>query len=219
MGGCCGAAQTLPQGEFVVSLFGIDGAGKTSFLRALSGEFDFNTIVPTIGLGQKTFPGDNYNLTVWDLGGHPKFRSVWQRFFAELWGFVYVIDVADSARFEESAQVLASVREHPMMAKKPFVVVANKVDCGEAAAITSLREAFALPEDVPVFETSCTTVTDGQCHEGVTNAIATIVRAIRQRHAELGEQIAKDMVEQADINRREREQRQQRANERKQNEE
>jgi small GTP-binding protein len=214
MGNCCGAARIAPHTEFVISLFGIDGAGKTSFLRALSGDFDFGKIVPTIGLEQKTFEGDNYNLTVWDLGGHPKFRSVWTRFFAELWGFVYVIDASDAGRFRESGQVLGSVRAHAMMAKKPFVIVANKVDCEQAVTIASLRETFALSEDVLVFETSCRTVTGGKCHEGVRNAIAGIVQVIKQRRAELSEQIAKDMEEQAIINRREREEKQKRANDR-----
>jgi small GTP-binding protein len=214
MGACCGAARTVPQVEFVISLFGIDGAGKTTFVRALSGEFDFETIVPTIGLGRKTFDGDDYKLTVWDLGGHPKFRSVWQRFFAELWGFLYVIDASDPARFQESAQVLESVRVHPMMAGKPLVVVANKGDSPQATPAAALREAYGLSENVPVFETSCTTFTDGKCHEGITNAIAAIVRAIRQRQAELSRQIAKDMEEQAEINRREREEKQKAANDR-----
>jgi small GTP-binding protein len=198
----------MPQGQFVISLFGIDGAGKTSFLRALSGEFDFETVVTTVGFNQKTFPGDSYDLTVWDLGGHPKFRSVWRQYFADLWGFVYVIDASDSARFQESAEVLGSVRGHPMMAGKPFVVVANKVDSGEAVTVAALRATLGLSDDVPVFETSCTTVTNGQCHEGVTDAVAAIVHAIKQRHAELSEQITRDQEEQARA-------RQKRANDRK----
>jgi ADP-ribosylation factor-like protein 13B len=203
----------------VISLFGIDGAGKTSFLRALTGEFEVTEYVPTIGLGQKRFTGDSYNLTIWDLGGHSKFRSVWRRFFADVYGFVFVVDASDSGRFAESMQVLESVRTHEMMEGKPFVVIANKVDRDGAVTGAKFREMCGLSEKVPVFETVAISSNGGKCHEGVTKGLAHLVAEIQRRHAELSEKVAKDVECQKEINRQEREEKRKQMIERKRNEE
>jgi signal recognition particle receptor subunit beta len=81
-------------------------ARRNRFLRSLASDFDFDSI-PTVGLGQETFEYDGTKLKVYDLSGSPNFRSVWQRFFAEIWGFVYVVDASDRQRFEESRNTLS----------------------------------------------------------------------------------------------------------------
>jgi small GTP-binding protein len=190
--------------RIVIGVFGIDGAGKTCFLHSLVGDFDFDSIVPTVGLGQKTIHCRNRTVTIYGLGGSARFRSVWPRFFAEVWGFFYVIDAADSARFAEAVEVLEPVKTHPMMAGKPFVVVANKQDCAGALRADALRSACGIPGEVRIFEAVATAVSNGRCHRGVEAAVGQLVDEIKQREAELAEKTAEDMRKQSQIEEQER---------------
>jgi small GTP-binding protein len=212
--GCCGSRQVSGANPIVISIFGLDGAGKTCVLRALSNEFDFEC-VPTIGLGQKTLLYDDLQVTFYDLGGNSKFRSVWQRFYAELWGFVWVIDSSDENRFAESIQVLESVRSHKMMADKPFVVLANKQDLAGAVNAADLRSKCNLGEDVGIFETVVIEVKDGKCSEAVTTAVSDLLDRIVLKYSTLEGQTRRDMEEQSEIDKREREEKERRIEERK----
>jgi small GTP-binding protein len=189
----CASSQTASETCIVVGIFGIDGSGKTCFLHSLVGDFDFGSIVPTIGLGQKTISCRKRSATLYDLGGSTRVRSVWPRFYPELWGFIFVIDAADSARFAEAAEVLESVKAHPMMADKPFVIVANKQDCEGALTAQALRTACEIPDTVKVFETVATCA---RRHQEVEGVVARLVDEIKQQEAELANKTTGDMKKQ-----------------------
>ena len=205
--GCCvsrGSVQTAPLDPLVVSIFGPDNAGKTCLLRALSGDFDFDT-VPSVGLGQKTFMYDDVKMTFYDLGGHSKFRNVWTRFYAESWGCLFVVDSSDPARFAETKEILEGLREHKMMKGKPIVVVANKQDLPNALSSEELRKALEIPDDVPVYEAIATSVVDGKCNQGVNDATNALITTLVQNHEKLRVRVEQDMKEQEEIERKERE--------------
>ena len=143
MGSCVSTqpTATIPLDEIEISIFGIDNAGKTCFLRSLAGNFDFDS-VPTVGFGQESFMYDDVKLKVYDLGGNENFRSVWKRYFAEIWGFIYVVDAADPDRFEESKAQLKEMVENKMLKNKPLIVVANKQDKPNAVPAEKLKKIF-----------------------------------------------------------------------------
>jgi small GTP-binding protein len=213
--GCCGSRQVSGANPIVVSIFGLDGAGKTCALRALTGELDFDC-VPTIGLGQKTLLYDDLQVTFYDLGGNSKFRSVWQRFYAELWGFLWVIDSSDENRFEESIQVLESVRSHRMMTDKPFVILLNKQDLAGAVNASDLRSKCNLGDDIHIFETVVIEIQDGKCSEAVTIAVSNLLDRIVLKYSTLESQTRQDMLEQSEIDKKEREEKAQRIEQRRQ---
>ena len=64
------------KGFTVLSIFGLDNAGKTTlFNRLKSGEFEH--VTPTLGVrvGQLRFRDTVFR--VWDVGGQPSFRGLW----------------------------------------------------------------------------------------------------------------------------------------------
>lgn len=210
--GCCvsrGSVGTVPLDPLVVSIFGPDNAGKTCLLRALSGDFDFDT-VPSVGLGQKTFMYENVKMTFYDLGGHAKFRSVWSRFYAESWGCLFVVDSSDSARFAETKEILDGLRSHKMMQGKPIVVVANKQDLPGALSGEELKKVLELPDDVPVYGAIATSVVDGKCNKGVNDATSALITVIVQNHEKLRVRVDEDTKEQEEIERKEREEKMER---------
>ena len=51
-----------------ILVLGLDNAGKTTILKALSNE-DISTITPTHGFNIKNLSHEGYKLNVWDVGG------------------------------------------------------------------------------------------------------------------------------------------------------
>jgi ADP-ribosylation factor-like protein 13B len=191
--------------DIAIAVFGIDNAGKTCFLRSLAGDFDFDS-VPTVGLGQETFEYDDTKLKVYDLGGSANFRSVWQRFFAEIWGFVYVVDASDRQRFEESRSTLSQMLDHKMIKGKPFIIVANKQDKEGAVPAKELKRLFKLKRSARVCDATVTNVEGDKCNAGVTEAVSTLLGEILEhfeaiapkRFADMQEQEAIEIKEQAE---------------------
>jgi GTPase SAR1 family protein len=46
---------------------------------------------------------------VWDVGGQDKIRIMWKYYFQNTKGLIYVIDSADSERFEIARETLQSI--------------------------------------------------------------------------------------------------------------
>ena len=50
--------------------------------------------------------GDNISL-FWDLGGQPILRSIWKKYYAECHGIIFVIDITNEERLDESLEALS----------------------------------------------------------------------------------------------------------------
>ena len=52
---------------------------------------------------------------MWDLGGQTVLRKIWEKYFSECHGIVYVVDGADPIRFEEAKEILDNMydKENP----------------------------------------------------------------------------------------------------------
>lgn len=208
MGSCVSSqpTATIPLDEIEISIFGIDNAGKTCFLRSLAGDFNFDS-VPTVGFGQETFMYDDVKLKVFDLGGSQNFRSVWKRYFAEIWGYIYVVDAADPDRFEESRLQLTEMVEDDLLKGKPFIVVANKQDKPNATPAEKLKKLFKkVPniKKIKFVDASVTTIVDNKCNEGVSTAVSTLIVDILNNFQKIGQKRTVDMKEQEEREERER---------------
>lgn len=218
--GCVGSSSvaTVPMDEIQISIFGLDNAGKTCFLRALTGDFNFDS-VPSVGMDHRELMYDDTKVKIYDLGGGKSFRSIWKRFFAEIWGFVYVVDAADPDRFDESKATLMEMLADPRVAKKPFIVVANKQDKEGAASAAEVKKRLALGKDISVFEaTAIEKCEDNKCNQGVTDAVSELIVKILKHHTELYKRREKDIEEQRQIEQKEREEKLERLRKRREEE-
>lgn len=202
--GCCASAKTIPIDKITISLFGLDNAGKTCISHAIVGDFDFDCI-PTVGFGKSELMYDNINLTIFDLGGSSKFRSVWQRYYAFIYGFIYVVDSSDKDRFAENKETLESIISDPMMAGKPYVVLSNKTDISDHASIDVIRKELNIPKNIKIYETIATEVKNNKCHDGITISTSDLMDTIIKKIEVLQKKLNADIEEQEEINRKERE--------------
>ncbi len=84
-----------------ILVLGLDNAGKTTILKALSNE-DITSITPTHGFNIKNLSHDGFKLNVWDVGGQKALRNYWSNYFENIDALVFVIDSADRKRLNES---------------------------------------------------------------------------------------------------------------------
>lgn len=108
-------------------LLGLDNAGKTTILKAFTGETVVNH-PPTKGFGFKKFVYNNTEFLMWDLGGQKSIRNLWENYYEQCDAVIYVIDSSDTYRLEETGNELYSILQTPQLSGVPLLIFANKQD-------------------------------------------------------------------------------------------
>jgi len=119
-----------PSGIFVkVFLFGIDDVGKTSFAhRIKTGEFIDNSFTPTRIFNIEYIQKQEGSLAVWDMPGQRAFRDKWFKGIQDSNIIIYMIDVANQLRFEESKRELWNFLNKHDSSGIPLIILGNKTD-------------------------------------------------------------------------------------------
>ena len=124
-------------------MIGLDAAGKTTILYKMKLNETVNTI-PTIGFNVETLQYKNLEFNCWDIGGQHKLRSLWQHYFENTQGLIYVVDSADQERLAESAESLHAVLSDESMRGVPVLIYANKMDLPNALSVPQVIDRLGL---------------------------------------------------------------------------
>ena len=154
-------------------ILGVGGAGKTCVLESLKTRFSPMPglapaqIVPTVGLNLARLEvpaarGGAETCVFWDLGGAPGLRGIWERYYAECDGVLFVVDAALSAEntaaentddgeddrskdavTDEQIALLRRVLAEPRLAGAPALVLVNKADAVSTARAERMARARA----------------------------------------------------------------------------
>lgn len=140
--------------EMEVTLVGLQNSGKTTLVNVLtSGDFS-EDMIPTVGFNMRKIQKGRVTLKVWDIGGQPRFRSMWERYCRGVNAIVFVVDAADEARMETARNELHVLLEKPQLHAIPVLVLGNKNDLAEALTAEQLIERLGLSE-ITTQEVSC----------------------------------------------------------------
>ncbi|KAJ8954069.1 hypothetical protein NQ318_004374 [Aromia moschata] len=126
MGNNCCSKRRL-RGKIVLLLVGLDNAGKTKTAKTLTGD-RLTSPVPTVGFSVFNLKYLSYDVKVFDLGGGPNIRGIWNKYFVDAHGVIFVVDSSDYSRFDEVKLVLEELLYDETIAGKPLLVLANKQD-------------------------------------------------------------------------------------------
>lgn len=153
--------------EMEITLVGLQGAGKTTLLSAISDgklKAERDTI-PTIGLNTRKVTKGNVSIKLWDIGGQPRFRAMWERYCRGVNAIVYVVDAHDRANFEASKSCLHDLVAKGALANIPLLVLANKNDmpgsCDEKEISKGLDLATITDREVTCYSISA------KCHVNI----------------------------------------------------
>lgn len=125
-----------------ILLLGLDSAGKSTLLYKLKLAEDIVTI-PTVGFNVETLEWEKrLSLTVWDVGGQTRMRSVWGDYCEHTDGLVYVVDSTDKQRLEDSRREFEHILKNEHMKNVPVVLLANKQDVPGALTAEDITRMF-----------------------------------------------------------------------------
>uniref|UniRef100_A0A673ILX5 ADP-ribosylation factor-like protein 8B n=1 Tax=Sinocyclocheilus rhinocerous TaxID=307959 RepID=A0A673ILX5_9TELE len=98
-----------------LTLVGLQYSGKTTFVNVIaSGQFN-EDMIPTVGFNMRKVTKGNVTIKIWDIGGQPRFRSMWERYCRGVNAIVYMVDAADREKVEASRNELHNLLDKPQL--------------------------------------------------------------------------------------------------------
>ncbi|KAJ6662726.1 hypothetical protein lerEdw1_011366 [Lerista edwardsae] len=79
-------------------------------------------VAPTVGFSKIDLKQGRFEVTIFDLGGGKRIRSIWKNYYAESYGVIFVVDSSDAERMEETKETMSEVLRHPKVSGKPILV-------------------------------------------------------------------------------------------------
>ncbi|RKP01680.1 hypothetical protein CXG81DRAFT_29693 [Caulochytrium protostelioides] len=140
--------QWTTKERYNVLVIGLDNAGKTTLLEKIKQIYNHvpglppEKIGPTVGLNIGRIVWQGAQLCFWDLGGQTALQQLWDKYYAECHGIIFVVDSCDSDRIKEVHDVLAQVVTTHDTEGVPILMLANKQDAPRALRLHDIKEVF-----------------------------------------------------------------------------
>jgi ADP-ribosylation factor-like protein 8 len=83
-------------------------------------------------------------LKCWDLGGQPRFRSMWERYCRGVNAIVFIVDSADIKALPTAKDELHALLDKKVLEGIPLLVLGNKSDLEERLSVDELIDALDL---------------------------------------------------------------------------
>ncbi|XP_064476202.1 ADP-ribosylation factor-like protein 13B [Ornithodoros turicata] len=204
--------------EITLLIIGLDNAGKTTTTKHLLRE-DPDDVVPTVGFSRGEFQHSCCNVTVYDLGGGSRIRSIWKNYYSQVHGVVFCVDASAPERVQECGDVLAQVLQDPYISGKPLLVLFNKqdkegaVDEGDLCAMLNLESIVNTHKCPTKVETCCAKhFANGRKRRdpGIERGFHWLLEHITTHYVQLGERVRGERERQAALDEEDRQQRLQR---------
>jgi len=135
--------------EYCVVILGLDNAGKSTYLEAVKDamtkdykRLDPSRITPTVGLNTGQVEVTGASIQFWDLGGQTELQTLWDKYYAESHGIIYVIDSHDRERIEESKEAFDQMVRNELLQGVPLLVLANKQDLPDCMGVREVKPIF-----------------------------------------------------------------------------
>jgi len=135
------SALGLHKKEGTLLLVGLDNAGKSTLLHRLSCGAH-KQFAPTERPYHESFEAGGVTFKAWDLGGHDSVRHMWDEYFVQASGVVFLVDAAEDARLDEAAEEIGALANDTSLWDVPIVIMFNKADLPAAVPVEELTEAL-----------------------------------------------------------------------------
>ncbi|XP_071439861.1 ADP-ribosylation factor-like protein 13B [Hetaerina americana] len=201
------------QKKVVLLLLGLENAGKTTVAKGLAHELE-NGVVPTVGFSSVTLEYKKLTVVLYDLGGGPGIRPIWQRYFVDAHGLIFVLDSSDIEKVTECRDVLKNLLSDDKLSGKPLLVLGNKQDVEGALDEIDLVEMLHLEDLVnqqkcPTLVETCSAIKLTKSHfkedQVIQNSFKWLLSLIERNYDDLNNRVERDMLsqkekDQADFN-------------------
>lgn len=176
--------------ELHILLLGLDQAGKTTVLEKVKGTYtglpgmDPDKILPTVGLnvGRIDFSSST-KLIIWDLGGQPGLRNIWDKYYSDCHAILFVIDASNPRRFDEAKMALDKPLGSRDTFGAPLLVMANKCDEQTAQSVEEVASSLGL--SAVTSRTHKVLHVSSHSGQGIADGMSWIVSAVQQSNRAL----------------------------------
>lgn len=141
--------HVIEKDEYCILILGLDNAGKTTFLEAAKTKFikEYKPMYPTkftstVGLNIGQIDVSGIRINFWDLGGQKELQCLWDKYYSESHGVIYIIDSSDRGHIPESKDTFDSVISSENLSGVPLLVLANKQDVPECMGVREVKPIF-----------------------------------------------------------------------------
>jgi ADP-ribosylation factor-like protein 6 len=155
-----------------VIVVGLDNSGKTTIINHLKPkESKSHDIVPTIGFTVEKFSSSSLSITAFDMSGQGRYRNLWEHYYTECQGIIFVIDSSDKLRMVVAKEELEQLLSHNCIINRriPVLFFANKMDVREAISSVKVSSLLLLENirNKPWHICASNGLTGEGLHEGV----------------------------------------------------
>ena len=130
--------------EMELTLVGLQNSGKTTLVNVIATGGFSEDMIPTVGFNMRKVSKGKVTFKLWDLGGQPRFRSMWERYCRGVHAIVYVVDSADSEALATAKSELHDLLAKPALEGIPTLILGNKNDLDTAIGVDELIACLSL---------------------------------------------------------------------------
>jgi len=156
-----------------VAVVGLDNSGKSTILNQLKPkQATINEVTPTVGFSTEEFDHGKVTFQAWDFSGQSRYRELWQHYYAESKGIIFVVDSTDAIRMCVAKDELKVLLRHPDTAGTPILFFSNKTDRPDSADVQKVWDEMELDAiaDRPIQIQPCVAIRgikEGQLEKGI----------------------------------------------------
>ncbi|XP_035708919.1 uncharacterized protein LOC118436048 isoform X1 [Folsomia candida] len=183
-------------------ILGTQAVGKTTIALRL---WKFKRTLPDLNYvqtkGFNTYAIRRKNksiINLYDLGGHPSIQELWDHYYADAHGVIFVVDVSDQASLVDAGAVFAKVINDERVRGKPILLLANKQDLGGASeveldSLMNLQEVVNTARCLTRLDESA--ATDLKNDKGIFDGFRWLVSHIENHYHELNDRVMNDTLD------------------------
>jgi ADP-ribosylation factor-like protein 6 len=136
----------LSKKEANILVVGLDNSGKTTIINRLKSSREQRDVVPTVGFSVEKFHNNTLSFTAFDMSGQGRYRNLWEHYYKDCHGIIFVIDSSDKMRMVVAKDELESLLESPDIRCRriPILFFANKMDMRESVSSVKCSHLMGL---------------------------------------------------------------------------
>lgn len=170
-----------------ILVIGLNNSGKSTVINHFKKDEDKNTtIVPTVGFNIENFENQNLSFTAFDMSGHGKYRDLWEHYYKNSHGIIFVVDSSDRLRLVVAKDELDLLLHNPHISgrKLPILFFANKMDCKDS--LSSVKIAAGLGMDKIMDKPWHISASNALTGEGLSEGIEWLSTQIKESLSDNG---------------------------------
>jgi ADP-ribosylation factor-like protein 6 len=140
-------------------------------------------VVPTVGFQVEDFSKNGLAFTVFDMSGQGRYRNLWEHYYKDVGGVIFVIDSTDKIRMCVAKDELETMLGHADLPNDvPLLFFANKMDRPQAHTAVDCVQMLELDK-----------ITDKAWHIAPSNALTGegLEEGISWLGAQMGRRVAR----------------------------